>query len=51
MNYFAVTSRPMLKKKPDGHVAVAGGEADVPVPAGANVPKLSDRPQGMPTPH
>lgn len=51
VTYNAVTSRPVLKKRPDGSVAVVGGLLDVPVspsPGAPGVPKLSDRPPGLP---
>ncbi len=50
--YNAVTTRPNLRKRDNGDVAVAGGKVDVPadVPVGApqqRVTKLSDRPPGL----
>lgn len=47
--YNTVTTRPVLRKKADGSVAVVGGQPDIPVaPAVPSEPKLSDRPPGLP---
>jgi len=49
LSYNAVASRPVLKKMPDGTVVVRGGQVDQPVSTGTDsVPKLSDRPPGLP---
>ena len=52
LTYNSVNSRPKLRKREDGEVVVAGGQADIPVTASDNPvpagPKLSDRPAGMP---
>ena len=51
LSYNAVDSRPVLKKRPDGTVAVVGGQVDMPVspaPGAPETPKLSDRPPGLP---
>ena len=52
VTYNSVTSRPKLRKRENGEVAVVGGQADIPVTASDNPvpagPKLSDRPAGMP---
>ena len=50
--YNQLKSRPHLRRTAAGDVQVVGGEMDVPVEQPANappVPKLSDRPAGMPT--
>jgi hypothetical protein len=48
----AIHSRPMLKRRADGVVVIAGGEIDkdvAPQNGAQDVPKLSDRPPGMAT--
>lgn len=51
--FTAAKSRPRLRKMEDGDVSVLGGQEEAPAsptgsPSSSPVPKLSDRPQGMP---
>lgn len=51
--YSELKTRPTLRKLASGEIAVAGGQVEVPVTTaaagGPSLPKLSDRPAGMPT--
>lgn len=51
--YNELKTRPTLRKLPSGEIAVVGGKVEMPLAAqaagGPPLPKLSDRPAGMPT--
>ncbi len=47
-NYTSVRARPYLRRSPDGKLQIVGGQREVPPDPNVPVPKLSDRPPGLP---